>query len=282
MAAPTYWIGGRGPYEYDDTAEYVPVDTSEFVETEFVDPLDPYYVPGEPYMPVDTVKVRPFRTNGVILQEAAPDSGNGSDVVNVDYAALVLRLVTVGNLDSPDLSAQAGSGRGSLIIVTDADPGIDAHTLYAWDPDYAGPTPDGVFIVDGADGGVWVAVSGKYQYGTTLLSGDLAGRRLITSTSPVQALAEGDVSTTFDLSSLVYGVIIFEAPASSRLVGTPIFSNGTNGQKLTLVNKSATAYVRILGNASGTGISRPISLEPGGAISLTYLNATSLWHPHSI
>jgi hypothetical protein len=93
-----------------------------------------------------------------------------------EFIGMPVMGVSVDNIDdpSPELNILSASDIGGLLAAYESVAGADDEfTLYLWDENAAAENIP--YTVDG-DGGVWIAVSGKYQNGNINVSGELSGK----------------------------------------------------------------------------------------------------------
>jgi hypothetical protein len=137
VAEKKVYLGSQGPYLYDDT------DLLDDADSE---------LPGEYYSGVAT-------------------TGN---IVATEFHGIPVTSISVTDIDDPstELNPLSASTVGGLIAVYQAvGAADDEFTMYLWDTNAAAENVP--YTVDG-DGGVWIAVSGKYQNGEFNVEGPIS------------------------------------------------------------------------------------------------------------
>jgi hypothetical protein len=128
MAPRIYWIGGFGPFHYDDANQFSDLSPHRFASD------------------------RPPIAN--------------DDVIRLQDLLANIQLVASANIDNPaaELGGMGSTADGGLLVVYQVAAGAnDEYTIYAWDSDPG--VADVPYAVDGLGGGMWIAVGGKYHNG---------------------------------------------------------------------------------------------------------------------
>jgi len=144
LAKQKYYLGSQGPFTYEDTDLLVDPDIGT-VAREAIVTQGQMRVLGTPVSPYHVAR----------KQEV--------DAVSMPSVA-VLNI----NDPSPELLLKSGLQIGILLIAYQSVLGtVDPFTLYCWDDNIA--SNDSPYVVNGAGGGHWIAVGGKYnaQYRTS-------------------------------------------------------------------------------------------------------------------
>ena len=144
MTKQKYFMGSQGPFTYDDT--------------DLLNDPD-----------IGTVAKEALITQGQIRVLGSPISPYHV-ARKLDVDAVSMPAVSVPNINnpSPELLLKSGLQIGILLIAYQSVLGtVDPFTLYCWDDNII--SNDSPYVVNGAGGGHWVAVGGKYnaQYRTS-------------------------------------------------------------------------------------------------------------------
>lgn len=142
MAIKEFWVGDRGPFEYDDEDEYLD-DNDEST--------------GE--------AIKAFKTSGKISTTYDGEYEEGDFVPKGVVEGVVsgsFQMVSVANIVEPiELMSVGGDAAGAIAVAfRQRVGGIDRGTIYLFDP--LGAVGEMPFVVP-AVGGAWVALCGQYS-----------------------------------------------------------------------------------------------------------------------
>lgn len=143
MTERQFWIGSSGPFYYDDAEQQVPV--AEATEDSLAD---------------STLK-HALRTEGQVLVGTAPSLA--THVLRLEDLDGEFQQIACNTLLDPiELNSLSADVVGGLLIAYTTSSNINEYTLYAWDSASA-VAENPPYTVDGAGGGKWVAIGGKYS-----------------------------------------------------------------------------------------------------------------------